>query len=595
MIMPCSPFRIRCGSSWNSAGSHGSLPRRTRRRTIALEAESTGYCAARDVATTADGLEPGPWAGEVRRLVAGLEIETRLVLEAHDDPIAEHHTLGGRRISALDPSLLGLAGPAVRRDGRDDRAGGRAGRRARAGPHGLKGGSSPQVGALRGGAGLPGAPRAAYPFDRTTTASGSASSIGARTARPRPPTGLRGGRGLRRSVPPAPAAVPWSLEDPPPSQFTAESVYAEQWLFHGPAFQAIADVGQLSDRGIDGTPARAAAGSRWSNRASRPTFHTDLIVIDSFTHLLGCWGLDHLAEGDVVFPLRMEELEIYGERPPVGTDVACRSPSRRSSGTASASRPRSSGRTGRSGCGSTTGRTGGSTGRAGTATSFRQPRDYLVGEELPLDDPRSGPLGGKARLARATGRHGPARLARRAGAHPARARGASRAPGLGGPEERRSHRLWGRIAAKEAHGGSGTRRPGRVSGRPGDRHRRTRPAPADPRGGLRPIDSLPAISIADADGVAVAFAALDPRARSGIDVEPIVDRRPASRPRHSRRTNGRCWIDGTEPGRAEWVDAIPVRQGSRGQGVGVGPGRRTARREVVGIDEDSGRRPRAAR
>ena len=44
--------------------------------------------------------EPGPWAGEVLRLVPGEEIETRLVLDAHDDPIAQHHTLGGRKISA---------------------------------------------------------------------------------------------------------------------------------------------------------------------------------------------------------------------------------------------------------------------------------------------------------------------------------------------------------------------------------------------------------------------------------------------------------------------------------------------------------------
>ena len=51
---------------------------------------------------------PGPWAGEVRRLVPGHEIETLVILEGHDDPIAQHHTLGGRKVSALDPSLKGL-------------------------------------------------------------------------------------------------------------------------------------------------------------------------------------------------------------------------------------------------------------------------------------------------------------------------------------------------------------------------------------------------------------------------------------------------------------------------------------------------------
>ena len=58
---------------------------------------------------------------------------------------------------------------------------------------------------------------------------------------------------------------------------------------------------------------------------SPPRLHTDAIILDNFTHLLGCWGLDELADaGDVVFPLGMEELQLFGDRPPVGTDVACR-------------------------------------------------------------------------------------------------------------------------------------------------------------------------------------------------------------------------------------------------------------------------------
>ena len=41
-------------------------------------------------------------------MVPGHEIETVVILDAHDDPIAHHHTLGGRKVSALDPSLKGL-------------------------------------------------------------------------------------------------------------------------------------------------------------------------------------------------------------------------------------------------------------------------------------------------------------------------------------------------------------------------------------------------------------------------------------------------------------------------------------------------------
>ena len=54
------------------------------------------------------GPHPGPWCGEVRHLVPGFEIETLVILDALGDPIADHHTLGGRKVSALDPSLKGL-------------------------------------------------------------------------------------------------------------------------------------------------------------------------------------------------------------------------------------------------------------------------------------------------------------------------------------------------------------------------------------------------------------------------------------------------------------------------------------------------------
>ena len=64
-------------------------------------ADSNGF----DASVTAS---KGPWTGEVRNLVAGLEVETLLVLDAHDDPVAQQHTLGGRKVSAVDPSLLGL-------------------------------------------------------------------------------------------------------------------------------------------------------------------------------------------------------------------------------------------------------------------------------------------------------------------------------------------------------------------------------------------------------------------------------------------------------------------------------------------------------
>jgi hypothetical protein len=46
-------------------------------------------------------------------------------------------------------------------------------------------------------------------------------------------------------------------------------------------------------------------------------------VLDAFTHLLGCWGLDCLDRGDVIFPLHLGRLSLFGERPVEGSIVAC--------------------------------------------------------------------------------------------------------------------------------------------------------------------------------------------------------------------------------------------------------------------------------
>ena len=129
--------------------------------------------------------------------------------------------------------------------------------------------------------------------------------------------------GDRREV--GPQAPGFSLAETGPCRFTAEELYADQWLFHGPALQALTRVGLSSPRGIEGTlrvlPRRELFPERlW------PTLHTDPIVLDAFTHLLGCWGLDKKAgeDGDVIFPLRLASLTIYGDDPLEGSEIDCR-------------------------------------------------------------------------------------------------------------------------------------------------------------------------------------------------------------------------------------------------------------------------------
>ncbi|MFO0908889.1 MAG: beta-ketoacyl synthase N-terminal-like domain-containing protein [Isosphaeraceae bacterium] len=51
---------------------------------------------------------PSWWPGTVEHLQAGVEFVGTWPLDRSSDPVAEHHTLGGRRISILDPTMRGL-------------------------------------------------------------------------------------------------------------------------------------------------------------------------------------------------------------------------------------------------------------------------------------------------------------------------------------------------------------------------------------------------------------------------------------------------------------------------------------------------------
>ena len=253
----------------------------------------------------------------MRRIVTGLP------LDPSGDPVAENHTLGGRRISALAPERRGL--PVL--------------------PFTVMAEMIAQVGALLAPPGLAleclldvhahrwvqfdpharlemrGLCDQADPrWVRVTLhlfqeASASPTAEGRLVCE---------GTACFATRPAEPAAAtPLRLADPRPSSFTAQRLYDEQWLFHGPPMQALTEVGQVSQDGLSGTiTVQPLANLLQPGRTQ--SFHTDPIALDTFTHLLGCWGLDCLAQGDVIFPLRMGRLNLFGAAPPVGTAIECR-------------------------------------------------------------------------------------------------------------------------------------------------------------------------------------------------------------------------------------------------------------------------------
>ncbi|MEU9384316.1 4'-phosphopantetheinyl transferase superfamily protein, partial [Streptomyces sp. NPDC048279] len=104
------------------------------------------------------------------------------------------------------------------------------------------------------------------------------------------------------------AATRLCADDSPPPDHTAAQLYAERWMFHGPAFQGVTELTAIGDRHIRGvitTPAAPGA------------------LLDNVGQLLGYWIMATRTERTVVFPVGMREIRFHGPHPAPGTEVGC--------------------------------------------------------------------------------------------------------------------------------------------------------------------------------------------------------------------------------------------------------------------------------
>jgi acyl transferase domain-containing protein/phosphopantetheinyl transferase (holo-ACP synthase) len=521
-------------------------------------------------------VRPGPWVGEIRSLTPGEELVAVRVLDAAADPVAAHHTLGGRRISQVDPGRLGL--PVVPfavmaemlAQAADVLAPGRVlvALREVTAHRWIKYEDSPTTLEIQ-------ARRVPEKADEYRVAIFNR-GVGQKTTRPGAEGPVVEGLVVFGDARPEQETAPVFEPDGDwPSRFTAESLYGDGWLFHGPAFRALTRVGPSSPRWIEGgiaVPNRRAllpAGTEGG-------LLTDVVTLDVFTHLLGCWGLDHLAEGEVIFPLKLGELTIQGTDPAEGTELSCRIFVRevdrhRVKIDADLVTPE---------------------GRIWMRLrnwedwrfywpnrfrdQFRAPEVVLVGEPVELSE-----LGASESIVWLEPPGDFARPIWRDVMEAVHLDPEERAElrDLSGPERRKTLRLWGRVAAKEA-----ARRLWVAEGRPPvfpadlvirpDRH--GRPVL---RSRLEPgREDLPPISIAHTEGVALAIASLDPSARHGIDVERVVEREPRFLELAFSATE-RALIDrAVEAGgaRDEWIARLWCAKEAAGKATGrgliVGPG-----------------------
>ncbi|WP_263170256.1 type I polyketide synthase [Streptomyces sp. SCSIO ZS0520] len=108
----------------------------------------------------------------------------------------------------------------------------------------------------------------------------------------------------------APSPAPWPVETAAERRpdLSAEQLYSERWMFHGPRFQGVTALTALGERHVRGvltTPAAPGA------------------LLDNVGQLLGYWIMATLTERTTVFPVGMARITFHGPAPVPGTDLDC--------------------------------------------------------------------------------------------------------------------------------------------------------------------------------------------------------------------------------------------------------------------------------
>lgn len=108
--------------------------------------------------------------------------------------------------------------------------------------------------------------------------------------------------------PAAPVFEPTPLRNPRPTEHTAQEMFDQWIMFHGPRFQGINTLGPTGDDGIVGE------------------FHnldTPGSLLDNFGKIVAYWVIDRRNLGESPLPIGVERIELFGPTPPAGIDLHC--------------------------------------------------------------------------------------------------------------------------------------------------------------------------------------------------------------------------------------------------------------------------------
>ncbi len=123
--------------------------------------------------------------------------------------------------------------------------------------------------------------------------------------------------------PPAPPIGLLSLAGERPSRLSSADLYGSGIMFHGPCFQGVAAIQQSGQNGLLATLKVLSPEGLFRSDAT-PRFITDPVVLDAAGQLVGFWAAEYLDRGFVVFPYRLESLNLYAHNQAVGERITCR-------------------------------------------------------------------------------------------------------------------------------------------------------------------------------------------------------------------------------------------------------------------------------
>ncbi len=110
------------------------------------------------------------------------------------------------------------------------------------------------------------------------------------------------------AFPPPPPTGALVLQDEKAAPVSAEGLYRDGYMFHGPAYRAVAEISAIGSNGIRGTlRALPAPGA----------------LLDAAGQLFGHWMMLEAVQDRLLMPLRLARLDLYGPDPEPGELVQC--------------------------------------------------------------------------------------------------------------------------------------------------------------------------------------------------------------------------------------------------------------------------------